>query len=532
MTTLNIEWFCCKDNNDKHKVLEEILPRDYNYQVTAFQLKESSNICSESKFSATFNINICTEDGLQAFLQEFNGITNTSYNMLKADNRKAKTLLVSGGRKCIHNVRKRRNNSGDMSADKSKGKQTACNAQLKFKLKKTIDHSDQPCCPNFPLEVTLLYEHNHSIWAADAMKYQNVSSQTKEKFISLFQEGHSASSAYYAYRDQLMAQHGNKYVEIAASRSILPDYKWVFYQEGLFKHQRHGHINSPESYRLAEEIIEKYNIDNDAHLCQIRQPGPGEYYVVCIDKLASRVHECVPQSGDIVMIDATSSLDRQDSKFFRLLCCSPVGGLPLGFILISSENENLLTQAFMLFKQMLPSHAFYKRGDDGPILFISDDARAEINMLNTVWPKSTHLLCIWHLLQAVWRFLFDAKNNVKKCDRPQLLQLFRCLVFAPTRTEYDNAMETLLESEIISQYPNYLRHLQDQYFSRVHKWALYIRIENQLPTNNINTNNYIESSFREGLKKIKIVRNFPNLVRWVGTEMVNIITSFFFIFIG
>ena len=69
-------------------------------------------------------------------------------------------------------------------------------------------------------------------------------------------------------------------------------------QHALFKHQKHGHINSPESYKLAEEIIEKYNLENESMICQMRQPAPGEFYVVCIDKMSSRVHECVPRSGD------------------------------------------------------------------------------------------------------------------------------------------------------------------------------------------------------------------------------------------
>ena len=73
---------------------------------------------------------------------------------------------------------------------------------------------------------------------------------------------------------------------------------------------------------------------------------------------------------------------RQDSKFFRLLTCSPVGGLPLGYLVVSSEKESVLTLAFNLYKSLLPSYAFNNRGPEkGPQVILTDDADSEINAL-------------------------------------------------------------------------------------------------------------------------------------------------------
>ena len=118
----------------------------------------------------------------------------------------------------------------------------------------------------------------------------------------------------------------------------------------------------------------------------MRQPAPDLSYV-----LINCPAECVPQSGDIVLIDATSNLDRQDTKLFQLLTCSPAGGLICPFLIRKGG-----TNAFTLFKEMLPSHAFYKRGQQGPRLFMSDDCASEINMLKNVFPASDLLLCHWH----------------------------------------------------------------------------------------------------------------------------------------
>ena len=67
--------------------------------------------------------------------------------------------------------------------------------------------------------------------------------------------------------------------------------------------------------------------------------------------------------------------------YFRFLTCSPAGGLPLGWVVTSGESETLLTEAFTKFREMLPQYAFYKRGEKGPMLFVTDDAEAEINSL-------------------------------------------------------------------------------------------------------------------------------------------------------
>ena len=89
----------------------------------------------------------------------------------------------------------------------------------------------------------------------------------------------------------------------------------------------------------------------------------------------------LPQAGDIVFLDSTGSLDRQDSRFFRFLTCSPCGGLPLGYVITSNETEELLTKAFEKFKILLPNYAFYKRAELGPHCFLTDDCDAEINSL-------------------------------------------------------------------------------------------------------------------------------------------------------
>ena len=140
----------------------------------------------------------------------------------------------------------------------------------------------------------------------------SVSHSTKEKFTELFNAGHAPGSAFSTYKDMLKKEHGDNYVKVSADRSICPDYRWVFYEFSKYIQANFGKINSPQAYKLAEDRIKLYNEKNKAELAHIHQNPEGEFFVTVCDSLSQRVHSMLPQSGDIVFLDSTSSLDRQD----------------------------------------------------------------------------------------------------------------------------------------------------------------------------------------------------------------------------
>ena len=294
-----------------------------------------------------------------------------------------------------------------------------------------------------------------------------------------------------------MEKHGDSFVTVSADRAVMPDYKWVFNFHAIYSQEVYGKINSPEAFEKAVTKVKDYNDKNNDSLCSIIQNDDGEVIVAVCDSLSRRVHKVLPQAGDIVYVDATSNLDRQDSKLVKFMTCSPAGGLPLGFVVTSSESEKVLTEAFTEFKRILPDDAFAKRGKEiGPTLFMTDDANAEINALRKVWPTAKLLLCVWHVLNAVWRWLWDNDHKVKKDDRPYLLKKFRKLLYAKTTAEYGEVKEDMLKDAICLQYPNYIKHLDQAYLHRKEVWAISVRNEEKLPTHSTNTSNFVEASFR------------------------------------
>jgi hypothetical protein len=45
---------------------------------------------------------------------------------------------------------------------------------------------------------------------------------------------------------------------------------------------------------------------------------------------------------------------------------------------------------------------------------MTDDALAEKQALQDVFPSAVQILCAFHVLQALWRYLWDSKNGVPK----------------------------------------------------------------------------------------------------------------------
>ena len=167
-----------------------------------------------------------------------------------------------------------------------------------------------------------------------------------------------------------------------------------------------------------------------------------------------RVHQTVPQSGEIVCVDSTSNLDRNDSKVFHLVCPSPIGGLPLATIITSREDTETLVFALQVLQSVLPSYAFYGRGPKlGPQVLMTDDCDAERNALAIIWSAAKLLLCIFHVLQAQWVWLWAQEHGIEHKDRPILLNLFRAILYAENKSDRDNRIKILHEDPTFLKYP-------------------------------------------------------------------------------
>ena len=92
-------------------------------------------------------------------------------------------------------------------------------------------------------------------------------------------------------------------------------------------------MNRIDVFKKFQEIIKNFNEKRREEIVRVKQTHDGETIIAICDSLNRRVHETIPAAGDLLIMDATANLDRNDSKIFDLMCPSPLGGLPLGVII-------------------------------------------------------------------------------------------------------------------------------------------------------------------------------------------------------
>ncbi|ELT96280.1 hypothetical protein CAPTEDRAFT_185524 [Capitella teleta] len=280
--------------------------------------------------------------------------------------------------------------------------------------------------PEYPTKLVIRSKHNHPLEAADALKYRDVDDSVNERLLTLFREGHSPASALSSLKFDLQLQHGCDYAYIAADRKHCPD-KFFLLQVGcvcevhvvannqalislhfrLFKEafkKEYGELSPTE---LTKEVLQSVERLNGEGVIRIKaeqsQQTNGALVIVFLTPLMLRVHKKLKHSGELCFMDATGTMDRFNHRVFLLMTHSPAGGLPLGCIVTSS-----------------------------PEVFLTDDSRAERQALSSAFPDSTLLLCVFHVLQAFWRYVWDSKHSIQKDDRPYLFGLMKTMVFCET----------------------------------------------------------------------------------------------------
>ncbi|XP_050316232.1 uncharacterized protein LOC126750621 [Anthonomus grandis grandis] len=155
----------------------------------------------------------------------------------------------------------------------------------------------------------------------------------------------------------------------------------------------------------------------------------------------------------------------------------------------SAQTEANYTLAFSAVQEVLEING----KKFSPKVFMTDDCSAERNALATVFPKSVILLCIFHLCQALWRWLWQVHHNVKKDYRKTVMNMFRDILYAPTVEDAEELFKSLKCNKIVRGNTLLLQHMKNLWSRRM-EWCLPYR--SKIITRGNNTNNYTEASIR------------------------------------
>ncbi|KAI5695941.1 hypothetical protein M8J75_005780 [Diaphorina citri] len=338
----------------------------------------------------------------------------------------------------------------------------------------------------YPTIVNLSHNHNHRINVADAMIHRPVRDDIKEKFVQLFRNHHPPSRALHIHKQDLMEEYNEEYYKVAADSAICPPLSAVyrlFHKE--FKKDYGEEQNSIHEYlqKIANKVEKNTKIKS-------KVMDNGDVVVAALPPLMERCHS-LKTSGNTVFIDSGGNMDWYNCRVFLLLCDSNVGGLPLGFFLSTSETEECISTGLELLKSILPASCFGDSTSKCSVQFMTDDCQAEINALRKIFPASDVLLCTFHILQAVWRWLLQGEHGIDQLDRQHLYSLFKKTVFAGTSDDFEFSCKKLLEDSVVNKYNNFVCYIK-KYISRSSMWAHSFRTT----VRGNNTNNIVEGAMR------------------------------------
>lgn len=200
-----------------------------------------------------------------------------------------------------------------------------------------------------------------------------------------------------------------------------------------------------------EKKIEDYNIKCKDQCATVKTTSCGKQLVAICSPLMKRVHRNLVHSGELCFMDASGNLDRDHCRVFLLLTHSAVGGLPLGVIIAPSESEQVIYEGLELLKTLLDDHSFSGNGRAGPSVFLTDDCKAEQGALRRAFPQARQVLCIFHLLQAAWRWLWAAENGVSLSDRGELLAAIKDMLYASEEGALNTLYQRAMQSSVVNR---------------------------------------------------------------------------------
>ncbi len=527
--------------------LQSVLPLSDQYMYVVESLKEVEPIVHDDtpQFDTFCRINLTSKAEADKWLAEFMEHSKCTYRVTKTTKPCMKRVLVKYTMHCQHfrkplsQKQKRARLSLKSKSSKRpltaglRDKKTDCPSRLTLTIqvpsKNQGQLAERPYLLSHKAVLNLKFCHNHSVHSAHTLSFRPLSEATKEKIFTLFTKGHSAASARHAYETELMLQcadDGQEVQKVLADRAVNPtvqDYSRLY---DKWRESELGRDNGPGLFESLQSEVDKYNSTNarvggkaklqvfeshcdtelsdecvDSDEGSIQPPPPKKRKVTTqpmilalCTPLMVRAHENVPQAGEMVFCDATSSLDRFNTSVFIISTGTPSSGVPLGVIIASDEQQATIHKGMQMLAEILPKKAFFGKGaHKGPTLVMTDDSSAERGAIQSFWQDAILLLCSFHFLQRRWTWLHDGKNHVPKDDRVTLIHKVKELVYANSEDELSVKYQQLLKSPDATHHPNFVLHIQGLW-DRRREWALCYRKAFLVRGNH--TNNYAEAGMR------------------------------------
>jgi hypothetical protein len=327
---------------------------------------------------------------------------------------------------------------------------------------------------NIPACVVVKFHHNHDLDSVEVLKKRDVGPDVRAKFEKLFEAGHSPSSALETHKYDLQMEEGSDFAAKLNDRRYCPDIQWCFRIYYKMFEAEYGPMSLVEMALSLQQRVDQFNGELGERTVAFH--AVEDYVVIAVcTPLMKRVHRSVGQSAHSVFVDSSRCVDSKNEcrVFLLMTCCTEMtgGGLPLGVVITTSEQERAVGDGFELLKTLLPDGAFHGRtADAGPATFFTDDCSALRSSLSRIFLQSSVLLNQFHVLWDVWRWLWAPKNGVAIDHRSHLYQLTEAAVRSETCQALAEAFTRIYNDSVAESYDKFIAHV-NQLLDRSTLWA-------------------------------------------------------------
>lgn len=311
----------------------------------------------------------------------------------------------------------------------------------------------------FPCTIVLYHQHNHSVDTIafnPKIQHNDVIEDVRRKFREMFVGGYSLTMALNTHQSDLLEEYADEYDDILNDRFMCPDMEWIAKFHGDF-HQTYGEFSTEKVLSNLQSVVAKLNSGEGKAKLQVINE---DIIIVICTPIMQRAHS-LKSAGEIVFVDSSGFMERCKCYVYVFMAYSCAEGLPLGVMITTSDTEEILTSALKLFVEILPEKAFGQNGKSGPEMFLTANNDSEQESIKTVFPQSNLLLCSFHMLHCLWRWLWDQENNVDEADRCTLFSLAFNIMKTTTAQEFTSCFAFTLTNEVVTKYPQFQAYFQE-----------------------------------------------------------------------
>ncbi|GBC01562.1 hypothetical protein RclHR1_04230007 [Rhizophagus clarus] len=330
------------------EILKLVLPQHNTYLIKEFielpPYRTAKNF-DITQFELKAYVNADSKEEAHKWFAAFQSRSKTTMAQTRGFTITGNWILYREIYHCIHSneVKKKQGIRKTKRPQSARAHNIGCNATIHLRLER------KRLSDNHSLEIELKFAHNHIINSAESLSFRRVKEEVREEFINLFRDGHSPSSALYAYEDSihLNASDEQELLEILADRAKNPNYDYVAKLFQKYRESALGSHNGKPMFEHLKEIVEEYNGSGQGRaILQEYNANSGNAFILYIvTNLMARVNEKVHQAGKICYMNASAAFDPLNTLITLLYTSCTVGALPLGVFFTSDELEITLEKA-------------------------------------------------------------------------------------------------------------------------------------------------------------------------------------------